>query len=145
MDLYDATQVRYIKQLHREHKKADNLPEREYALQQYREWVAAIGNPAIRPVLKLQPLGSILLFALSFIGWTTMMSAIFAVGLLVWALVSWNMGLLLTAGVFVAQSLVASMIQTAINTELGARIQFVMEQGIEQASELAGAQLGQGT
>jgi hypothetical protein len=142
MDLYDATKVRYLKQLHREHKKADNLPERDYALQQYREWVAAIGDPAIRRVLQLQPLGSTLLFALSFIGWTTVMSAIIAVGLLVWALVSWNMGLLLTGGVFVTQSLVASMTQTAINTELGARIQFVLEQGIAQGSEIAGSQQG---
>jgi hypothetical protein len=131
MSLYDATQVRYIKQLHREHKKADNLPERQCALQQYREWTAAIGNPALRPVLKLQPFGSVLLFALSVIGWITVSSAIIAIGLLIWGLVSWNMALLMTASVFVAQSLVSSMLQTGINTELGARIQYVVEQGIE--------------
>ncbi len=137
MNMYDAEKVRFIKRVHLAGKKGNTLIERQDALQQYREWIAAIANPALRPVLKLQPFGSSLLLALTFIGWISLISAGFAAGLLIWGLVTWNFALLISAGVFVVQFLVSSAIQTAINTELGAHIQYVIDQGVQLASQIA--------
>lgn len=132
MERYNAAKVRYIKRLHREHKKAGNLPQREHALAQYKTWVAAIADPGMRPILRLQPFGTFLLIVLFFIGWATLVSAIFAGGLLIWGLLSWNMALLLTSGLFFVQALISSIVQTSINTELGARIEFLMGGLFEQ-------------